>query len=129
MNHNYLSVSSGFWPAVIRPPYGVTSNKTSKMIEKNTKMRTVLWNFDPSRKEGKKPKGTEEDNSDIGSLIPALIVKNIEDNVRIGDIIHFREGNADIVIALPAIINCLHKQGYELLTISQMLSYPDDKPH
>ena len=99
------------------------------MIEKNTKMKTVLWNFDPNRKNGKKAKMAKEDESDLGSLIPALIVKNIEDNVKIGDIIHFREGNADIVIALPAIINSLHKQGYELLTISEMLSYPDDSPH
>ena len=99
------------------------------MIEGNTKMKTILWNFDPSRLSGKKPKTLKDDNTDLGTLIPSLIVKNIVDNVKVGDIIYFREGNADIVIALPAIINSLHKQGFELLTVSEMLKYPDDKPH
>jgi hypothetical protein len=56
-------------------------------------------------------------------------VKNIVDNVQVGDILYFSEGNVDVVIALPDIIKSLHKQGFELLTISAMMSYPDDKPH
>ena len=99
------------------------------MIESSTSMKTILWNFDPCRISGKKPKQIKDDDTDLGSLIPSLIVKNIVDNVKLGDIIYFREGNADIVIALPAIINSLHKQGFELLTISEMMKYPDDKPH
>ena len=92
-------------------------------------MKTVLWNFDPSRLHGKKTKLLPKDNADPGTLNPEMMVMNIVDNVQVGDILNFSEGNVDVVIALPDIIKSLHKQGFELLTISAMMSYPDDKPH
>ena len=120
--------SSGFWPKIIRPPFGGTTDKINENIENIGKMKTVLWNFDPSRLHGKKPKLSSKDNTDPGTLIPEMMVKNIVDNVQVGDILYFSEGKVDVVIALPDIIKSLHQQGFELLTISAMMSYPDDKP-
>ena len=59
-----------------------------------------------------------------------LFTYNVPDRLRVqvGDILYFSEGKVDVVIALPDIIKSLHQQGFELLTISAMMSYPDDKP-
>ena len=35
----------------------------------------------------------------------------------------------DTVQAVGAVVDSLNKQGYEFLTISEMMSFPDDKPH
>ena len=64
-----------------------------------------------------------------GVLDAASIVSIVLERVAVGDIIHFREGNAQTIIALPLIVDGLHALGYELLTVTEMLSYPDDKPH
>ena len=57
------------------------------------------------------------------------IVKNVLDIVAVGDIVLFKEGNPQLLEALPVIIDTLHWRGFELLTVSEMLSFPDDKPH
>ena len=57
------------------------------------------------------------------------MISNVIDKVTVGDIVHFRESDANLLESLPVIIDTLHKKGFELLTVSEMLSYPDDAPH
>ena len=99
------------------------------MIEINTNMKVILWNFEPSRENGRKPKNGFENFADVGLLVPGTAEKYIEKNVRVGDIIYFLEGCSGLVESLPSIIDTLHRMGFELLTISDMISFPDDKPH
>ena len=119
-------------------------------------MKVILWSIDAfklpdqnkSKKMGEKRRGKDKDrqtntevegldnstdsmkkNNSNNVISSEIMVKNVLENVAVGDIIYFKEGNSELLIALPIIIDFLHSKGYELLTVSDMLSFPDDKPH
>ena len=118
-------------------------------------MKIILWSLDSGKlsnqnksKKMEKKRGKGKDGqtdtmiegSDVSvdsmkrsnqniAISSEAMVKNVLENVSVGDIIYFKEGNPDLLTALPVIIDFLHSKGYELLTVSQMLSFPDDKPH
>ena len=147
---------TGRYPQLIRPPFGKTNNEINDLIEKKTGMKVILWSIDAfklpdqnkSKKMGEKRRGKDKDrqtNTEVEGLDSStdslkknnsnnvisseIMVKNVLENVAVGDIIYFKEGNSELLIALPIIIDFLHSKGYELLTVSDMLSFPDDKPH
>ena len=110
VNHQYTLK----YPAVARPPLGTTNAQINDFIAKTTKMKVVLWNLD---------------SKDYTETDPKLVEKNVVSAAKPGDVILFHDGLLQTVQALPQILDALHKTGYELLTLSQILSFPDDKPH
>jgi peptidoglycan/xylan/chitin deacetylase (PgdA/CDA1 family) len=60
---------------------------------------------------------------------PAVIAKHVLADAKPGDVVLFHDGLKQTVAALPGILDSLRTTGYELLTLSQILSFPDDKPH
>lgn len=77
-------------------------------------------------------KGTNyvKNNDNANYIISSdIMIRNIMESVTVGDIIYFKDGNPDLLVAVPLIIDYLHSKGFELLTVSDMLSFPDDQPH
>lgn len=89
-----------------RPPYGALSPNLLEAAEK-TGVQTVNWSVDP------------RDWSNPG---PKVIVQRIMDTVHEGSIILLHEAHAGTLTALPILIKNLRDQGYELVTVSDLIA-------
>jgi peptidoglycan/xylan/chitin deacetylase (PgdA/CDA1 family) len=77
-------------------------------------MKVILWSID---------------SQDWEIKDPTIIAKNIIDKTEPGDVILCHDVHQHTVEAVSLIVEGLTKADYEFLTLSQMLSFPDDKPH
>ena len=77
-------------------------------------MKVILWSLDAHD-------AVEKD--------PAKIVSSVVRRAKPGDVILLHDINPHTAEALPIIIDKLYEQGYEFLTISEIMSFPDDSPH
>jgi len=103
------------YPAVVRPPGGgATSPDINTLIAERTPLKVVLWSLDAKDKEQKSA---------------AAIEKAVVDKAKPGDVVLLHDGLALTAAALPPMLQSLLTTGYEMLTLSQMISFPDDSPH
>lgn len=93
---------TGQTPQYIRPPFG--SHKDS--LEEQTGMLIVLWNIDPL---------------DWCSEDAAGIVKRIEKNAKDNGIILMHDSYKTSVMAALTAIDDLQKEGYEFVTVDEIL--------
>lgn len=93
---------TGIYPEFVRPPFG----EISKKIEEEVDMTTVLWNVDPV------DWATESE-----TVVVKKVVENIEDNA----IILLRDNYESSVNAALQIVDILKKQGYEFVTVEEIL--------
>ena len=100
--------------SVIRPPFGSTNAQINDFIKERMNMKVILWSIDSKDLEEKDPK---------------VISKKIISKTKPGDVIRCHDGSAVMLEALPTIIEEFYKAGYEFITLSQVLSFPDDTPH
>ena len=99
---------AGVYTSVIRPPYG-NWNEYCWRSSGGTMSASVIWNIDS-----------------LDWELPGAdaIVENCTTDVENGDIILMHDGGGDRsqdVEALPRIIDELHKQGFELVTLSELM--------
>ena len=107
--------ATGIRPTLFRPPRGVYSNYARGLL-KEERYTMVLWNLSAV---------------DWAELAPKKIVANVVNRVEpgsiillhdSGDLITYRGGDRrSTVTALPEIIDKLRAQGYEFVTIDQMI--------
>ena len=93
---------------ILRPPCGLYDESLID-IAKNYDCKIILWNID---------------THDWAHLSTSEIVKNVTKNVKGGDIILFHDylsGESHTIEALEILIPMLLKNGYEFVTISQLL--------
>lgn len=103
------------YPAVVRPPGGgATDGEINALIAARTPLKVVLWSLDAKDKEQKSA---------------AAVEKAVVDRAKPGDVVLLHDGLAQTAAALPTILQALLTTGYEMLTLSQMISFPDDSPH
>ena len=107
-------------PKVVRPPNGQTNAQITELMRSQFNLTTVLWSVDARDGEGP---------SDDSPETVKRIVTSVLGKVNPGDVVMFHCSSAASVAALPSIVDALQNQGYELLTLSEVLSFPDDKPH
>ena len=93
---------------------GHTTAEINEVITKEHDMKVILWSLDAHD-------AVEKD--------PARIVVAVVRRAKPGDVILLHDINPHTAEALPTIIDKLHEQGYEFLTISEIMSFPDDSPH
>lgn len=98
----------------VRPPKGLTNIDVNEIIKTNCNMKVILWSLN---------------GHDAIEKNPNVILNNIINKTKPGDIILLHDINMHTVEALPAMIDILHTEGYEFLTLTQILSFPDDSPH
>ncbi|MDK2820338.1 MAG: hypothetical protein PWP31_303 [Clostridia bacterium] len=89
-----------------RPPYGSISPQLVAAAE-SLGVKTVTWSIDPR---------------DWAKPLPEKIVNHVMNRVQNGSIILLHEGHPGTLVALPLLINKLQEKGYELVTLSELLS-------
>lgn len=97
--------SIGERPAYVRPPYGSITSEGARIINRPI----IEWSVD---------------SQDWKTRNPELIVRQVEETVYDGAIILFHDIYEETVAAIPQIIDYLHSQGYQLLTVGELLDHP-----
>lgn len=93
---------TGEYPAFLRPPFGDWHDK----LDCEVKMIEVLWDID---------------TLDWSSQNHAQIVQKAVTDIKEGDIILMHDGYETSVTAAMEIIDTLQKQGYEFVTVEELL--------
>ncbi len=92
-----------------RPPFGKKLFLLPYYLKNNNRL-TISWDIAP-------------DSDKNIAKSQDMIIKNIQDNIKPGSIILLHPGNPESVKALPEIVYRLHEQGYQFVTISELLKY------
>lgn len=100
--------TASYQSTVIRPPCGMY-DETLVEVAKESSFKVILWSID---------------THDWAHASKSKIINTISNNVRSGDIILFHDyisGENHTVEALDYIIPTLKKEGYEFVTVTQLL--------
>ncbi len=99
--------ATGVWPSVFRPPYGINTNRTSKVARMDG-YGVIIWD----RSSADTVKGVTSDDiySNVWHAQPGNIV-----------LLHDGPGKKETVKAVPAILKTLDKRGYKVITVPDML--------
>ena len=92
---------------MFRPPYGYLNKKVEKIAQK-LGLAIILWSVDPRDWESKNAKSVYDH-----------IMKNVKD----GDIILCHDVHKSTAIAMTRLIPVLIEQGYQLVTVSELLHH------
>lgn len=103
-----IYMATGQWPSVFRPPYGLDKAYTAQLARREG-YSSILWN----KSGADTAKGANADSVYI----------NATGNARPGDIILFHDGpgKSFTAAAVPRILKTLSKNGYEFITVPDML--------
>lgn len=106
--HTILSDLTGKKPTLIRLPYGDFDNR---VLEIANKLNYTVIQWDTDSKDASNP-GAEQ------------IIQNVVTKAHPGDIVllHASDSSKETHLALPAIIDKLRAQGYQFVTVSELLS-------
>ncbi len=97
-------IASGYTPAVMRPPYGASNEELNKKISKPI----IKWSIDTRDWENRNTQ---------------MILDNIFDNVKDGDIILMHDLYGTTAEAAKIAIPKLIEMGYQLVTIDELSEY------
>jgi len=101
-----LKKSTGKGTELFRPPYGDYNNTVLETTQKHD-LATILWNVDPR---------------DWAKADAEKIANHVINHTQNGSIILLHEGRKGTLKALPIIITTLREQGYEFVSVSELLS-------
>jgi peptidoglycan/xylan/chitin deacetylase (PgdA/CDA1 family) len=104
------------WPRLFRPPYGIYSRATLRVL-RATRMLLVVWSVDP------------QDYRRPGA---GAIVRNVLSHARPGAVVLLHDGGGDRsqdIAALPAIIRGLRRMRYRLVTVPRLLAVDPPPRH
>lgn len=96
---------TGFKPTLFRPPYGVTTPHLAKAV-KASGHRVIAWNirsFDTILKN------------------PEAILKRLTNKIKPGSVILLHDNHPKIEYILERLLQFLQKNGYQMVTINQLL--------
>jgi peptidoglycan-N-acetylglucosamine deacetylase len=105
-----IRAQTGYTPCVFRPPYGDVDASVVR-IASSLGMATIGWNVDPS---------------DYAQPGTAAIVRRVLAQVRPGSIVISHDGGGprgQTLAAYPHIIAALHRRGYRVVTIPELLGF------
>lgn len=105
---NAIHTATGIWPSTFRPPYGLDKAYTAQLARREG-YSSIIWN----KSGADTAKGATEDT----------IYFNATKGARPGDIVLFHDGpgKAHTAAAVPRILKTLRKNGYEFVTVPDML--------
>ncbi|MDP8910867.1 MAG: polysaccharide deacetylase family protein [Actinomycetota bacterium] len=108
---------TGVPPRLARPPYGEDAERFAQIAAELELSPTVLWSVDPL--DWQEPPSQTVARRTLDAIHPGAIV-DLHDGFRIrGDVERSRQPTAE---AVARIIPALHERGYELVTVSELLS-------
>eukprot|EP00607_Mallomonas_marina_P011163 CAMPEP_0182423568 /NCGR_PEP_ID=MMETSP1167-20130531/9606_1 /TAXON_ID=2988 /ORGANISM="Mallomonas Sp, Strain CCMP3275" /LENGTH=158 /DNA_ID=CAMNT_0024602669 /DNA_START=446 /DNA_END=922 /DNA_ORIENTATION=+ len=100
-------------PQVMRPPYGNTNGKLNDYLIKKEKLEVILWNID---------------TRDWTRPAPKAIAEKAIKQAKPGAVILCHDIHPGTIEAMPSLIDGLMAKGYQLVTVSQAMSFPDEPP-
>lgn len=110
-----IKESIGIWPTIMRPPGGNITDEQYKSSE----FAVIIWDVDSNDWRYKSNKDrSQRENIDI-------IVNNIMSEVKPGSIILMHEIYENSYLAFCEVIEKLADQGYEFVTVSELLQNPE----
>lgn len=101
-----IEAATGRKPSLFRPPYGAM-NESVKKVTKEQQTPIILWSVD---------------SLDWKSRNAQAVNKEVAKNIRPGSIVLMHDIHASTADALPQMLKSLKKQGYQFVTVSQLLS-------
>jgi polysaccharide deacetylase family sporulation protein PdaB len=107
---------TGTYPALFRPPGGVYDDKVVEAAKTGNHL-VVMWSWTQDTEDWKNP-GVKK------------IVNKVYKNASPGNIVLFHDGGGNriqTVKAVEIILDKLSKEGYQFVTVSQLLSYKEKK--
>lgn len=105
-SRNKIIEVTGQQPSVFRPPYGAV-NDTVEEAARHFGSSVVLWSVD---------------SHDWKSRDPEAVNKVIEKEVVPGSIVLLHDVHKETAEALPTLLDYLEKEGYQFVTVSELLS-------
>ncbi|WP_026580912.1 polysaccharide deacetylase family protein [Bacillus sp. J33] len=106
-----IKEASGQLPSTVRPPYGAM-NEDVKKIAEATGTPLILWSVD---------------SLDWKSRNASSIHKVVMNNAVPGSIVLMHDIHMPTAEALPELLKSLKKEGYEFITVSQLLSLQEQE--
>lgn len=113
---NVIYSITGKYPALFRPPGGVYDDKVVAAAKTQNHL-VVMWSWTQDTKDWKNP-GTQK------------IINKVCDNAKPGNIVLFHDAGGNrtqTVRAVEIILDRLSKEGYQFVTVSQLLPYKEEK--
>jgi peptidoglycan/xylan/chitin deacetylase (PgdA/CDA1 family) len=110
-----ITQATGLRPCTFRPPYGAYDTPLENFL-KQEDLEMIRWNID---------------TQDALGALPETIFQEVKLNLQDGSIILMHDGgdnSQNTLSVLPRIIDYIRKQGYELVTIPEMLGLETDEP-
>lgn len=106
-----IEISTGVTPTLFRPPYGIYSQDILNYTASNN-YSTILWSVD---------------SLDWKSRNPAAIKKEILSNITNRSIVLIHDLHTATAEALPELLMTLKQEGYEFVTVSELLTLQNEK--
>lgn len=97
---------SGVTPRLLRPPYGATSGRVSR-IARSFGLTQITWSVDPQ---------------DWKETSAGPVVKRINAQTQDGDIVVAHDIRPSTVRAMPEILTSLERRGFTFATVSELLA-------
>jgi peptidoglycan/xylan/chitin deacetylase (PgdA/CDA1 family) len=97
---------SGVRPRLLRPPYGATSRRVSR-IARSFGMTQIIWAVDPQ---------------DWKMTTAAPVAKRVVAQTQAGDIVLSHDIRPSTVRAMPRILTSLERRGFTFATVSELLA-------
>lgn len=108
-----ITKATGKPVTLMRPPYGATSPRLNKAIEKEYGMKVILWSVDPL--DWKRPG-------------PQVVEQRILKETQPGSIILSHDIHPGTIEAMPATLDALLAKGYRFVTVTELLAMEKPKP-
>ncbi|GAA0595269.1 peptidoglycan-N-acetylmuramic acid deacetylase PdaC [Virgibacillus siamensis] len=106
-----IEKATGRTPTLLRPPYGA-SNSNVEQVATDLRVPIVMWSVD---------------SLDWKSRNAAAVNEEVMSNVTSGSIVLMHDIHPSTADALPQLLTSLEKQGYQMVTVSQLLELWDEK--
>lgn len=109
--YSFTNIHTQFY----RPPTLVaTSIQQPDKIMDSTNLTVIMYSFDLAHNT---------------APLSSTILHKLDQTIKPGDIINLLDTSLHTIAFLPTLVDILQNHSYEFLTLSQISSFPDDKPH
>ena len=106
-NNAIQMATGGYYPQLMRPPYGATNQHLKEWFRREYHQPTILWDVDPL------------DWKDPGA---SVVAQRILSEAKQGSIVLSHDIHAGTVQAMPQIIDTLRARGFGFVTVSQLIN-------
>lgn len=103
-----IAATTGTPPTIVRPPYGAVDDKVYNEL-RTMSLSAILWSID---------------TRDWANRDSSIVCQRAVASAQPGAIILMHDIHRTTVEAVPCILSTLHKQGYQFVTINNLLRQP-----